>query len=129
MTTSCAKGRLKNVSVAERRIGRLMQRHARAARLFDIQVQATDNGHLALLWRRKDDHQSWAQLTHGCYLLCSNIHDWSAEELWLAYIHLTDAEAAFRIQKSDLNLRPIWHQRKDRVQAHILVCFLSSELG
>ena len=45
--------------------------------------------------------------------------------LWKAYIQLTEAEAAFRIQKSDLRIRPIWHQRADRVRAHILVCFLA----
>lgn len=51
--------------------------------------------------------------------------DWSAEDLWKAYIQLTQAEAAFRIHKSDLHIRPIWHQKPDRVQAHILVCFLA----
>jgi hypothetical protein len=45
--------------------------------------------------------------------------------LWKAYIQLTEAESAFRIQKSDLSLRPIWHQKTERVQAHILVCFLA----
>jgi len=40
-------------------------------------------------------------------------------------VQLTDAEAAFRIQKSELSIRPIWHQRTDRVQAHIFVCFLA----
>jgi hypothetical protein len=45
--------------------------------------------------------------------------------LWKAYIQLTDAEAAFRIQKDDLQLRPIWHQKPERVEAHILVCFLT----
>ena len=42
-----------------------------------------------------------------------------------AYIQLTEAEAAFRIHKSDLRLRPIWHQKEERVLAHILVCFLA----
>ena len=51
--------------------------------------------------------------------------DWSDEELWKAYIQLTEAEAAFRIHKSDLGLRPIWHQKKERVLSHILVCFLA----
>ena len=51
--------------------------------------------------------------------------DWSAEDLWQAYIQLTEAEAAFRIEKSDLRIRPIWHQKKERVQAHLLVCFLA----
>jgi len=57
--------------------------------------------------------------------LRSNITDWSDEQLWKAYIQLTQAEAAFRIQKDQLRVRPIWHQRADRVQAHILVCFLA----
>ena len=58
-------------------------------------------------------------------MLRTNITDWSAEDLWRTYIQLTEAEAAFRIHKSDLSIRPIWHQREDRVQAHILVCFLA----
>ena len=58
-------------------------------------------------------------------MLRSNVTDWAADELWRAYMHLTDAEAAFRIQKSDLQLRPVWHQKAERVQAHILVCFLA----
>src|SRR5439155_13485627 len=45
--------------------------------------------------------------------------------LWQAYMQLTDAEAAFRIQKSDLRLRPVWHQTAERVRAHLLVCFLA----
>ena len=58
-------------------------------------------------------------------MLRTNITDWSAELLWRTYIQLTEAEAAFRIHKSELSLHPIWHQRTDRVQAHILVCFLA----
>ena len=61
----------------------------------------------------------------GAYLLRLNITDWSDQQLWKAYIQLTQAEAAFRIHKDQLNVRPIWHQREDRVQAHILVCFLA----
>jgi len=64
-------------------------------------------------------------LSEGCYLLRSNVTDWSDEDLWKAYIQLTEAEAAFRVHKSDLRLRPIWHQKEDRVLAHILVCFLA----
>ena len=49
----------------------------------------------------------------------------SVQELWRSYIQLTEVEAAFRIQKSDLRIRPIWHQKDERVAAHILVCFLA----
>jgi hypothetical protein len=63
--------------------------------------------------------------SEGCYLLRTNITDWNAEELWKAYIQLTDAESAFRIEKSDLRIRPIWHQKEERVLSPILVCFIS----
>ena len=66
-----------------------------------------------------------AALSEGAYLLRTNIEDWSDEQLWRAYIQLTQAEAAFRIHKDQLRVRPIWHQREDRVLAHILVCFLA----
>lgn len=64
-------------------------------------------------------------LNEGCYLLRTNVTDWSAEDLWQAYIQLTEAEAPFRIHKSDLKVRPVWHQKKDRVLARIFVCFLA----
>jgi len=124
MQSTCEKGRLKDPRIAERRIGRLLQRNVKAAGLFDIQV-FSNNGKLTLEWTRKKERQDWTKLTEGCYLLRSNVKEWTAEELWQAYIHLTDAEEAFRIQKSDLKVRPVWHQRKDRVQAHIFVCFLA----
>jgi transposase len=60
--------------------------------------------------------------------LRSNVSGWTEEELWRTYIQLTDAESAFRIQKSDLSIRPVWHQREDRVRAHIFVCFLAYAL-
>ncbi|MCH7681985.1 IS1634 family transposase [candidate division KSB1 bacterium] len=124
--TSGQKGRLKNPAVAERRIGRLLERNSRAAGLFDIKViKNQEDDTLSVTWSKSQDRQSWQQLTQGCYMLRSNIADWSAEDLWHAYIHLTDVEAAFRIQKNDLVLRPIWHQTEKRVQAHILVCFLA----
>ena len=58
-------------------------------------------------------------------MLRTNITDWTPEALWRTYIQLTKAEAAFRIHKSELSIRPIWHQRETRVLAHILVCFLA----
>lgn len=67
-------------------------------------------------------------IIQGCYLLRSNVLDWTPEELWRAYIQLTEAEDAFHIQKSDLQLRPVWLQKPERVQAHVLVCSLACVL-
>ena len=121
---SCVSGRLKKVKIAERRIGRLLERFSRASPMFDIDVKELD-GKLDLTWTIHDSYSDWARLSEGYYLLRTNIKDWTPEDLWKAYIQLTEAEAAFRIHKQDLKLRPIWHQREDRVQAHILVCFLA----
>ena len=88
-------------------------------------MQTAPDGRARLVWSRHASARRWAELSEGCYLLRTNITDWSAEELWTAYTQLTDAETAFRIHKSDLTIRPIWHQKTERVEAHILVCFLA----
>lgn len=121
---SCRRRKWKK-EVIDRRIGRVMSQNSRAAGLLEVAVQETADGRAIITWQKKDAWRDWAQLSEGCYLLRSNVTDWSSEELWKAYIQLTEAEAAFRIHKSDLRIRPIWHQREDRVLAHILVCFLA----
>ena len=109
-----------------RQIGRILQQNQRAAARFVVSLTPSKNaaGH-TLKFAHNTQFDQWAQLSEGAYLLRSNITDWSDERLWKAYIQLTQAEAAFRIQKDQLHIRPIWHQRTDRVQAHILVCFLA----
>jgi transposase len=122
--TSCQKKKQKPLAIATR-VGRLLGRNTRAAALFDVQVEVDSAGFARLRWSKEDAWREWARLSEGCYVLRSNVTDWSPEELWRAYIQLTEAEAAFHIHKSDLAIRPVWHQREDRVQAHILVCFLT----
>jgi transposase len=121
---SCRKQRLEPVVVAQR-LGRLMGQNSRAAGLFHTEIKATADGRATFDWKKIETWRDWAALSEGCYLLRSNVKDWSDEDLWKAYIQLTEAEAAFRIHKSDLGLRPIWHQKEERVLAHILVCFLA----
>jgi transposase len=120
----CQKQRLKPLAVAQR-LGRLLGQNSRAAGLFQTEVQTAADGRASLAWNKVEQWRDWAALSEGCYLLRSNVADWSEEELWKAYTQLTEAEGAFRIHKSDLRLRPIWHQKEERVQAHILVCFLA----
>jgi transposase len=124
MAARCQKQN-RNVQKVEREIGRLLGQNTRAAGLFAVEVKPDEHGFAKLTWQKITNRQDWAALSAGCYLLRSNVRDWSDEELWKAYIQLTEAEAAFRIEKSDLSIRPIWHQQEDRVLAHILVCFLA----
>src|SRR5882757_2002957 len=118
----------KRLSAAQinRQIGRILQRNQRSAARFQITVQAADcPAGFRLHVEHDQAFDAWATLSEGAYVLRTNIADWSDEQLWRAYIQLTQAEAAFRIQKDELRVRPIWHQRADRVQANILVCFLA----
>jgi transposase len=109
-----------------RQIGRILQQNQRAAARFEVRlIDADCAAGFRLEVTINVPFDAWAALSEGAYLLRSNITDWSDEQLWKAYIQLTQAEAAFRIQKEQLRVRPIWHQRADRVEAHILVCFLA----
>jgi transposase len=124
MAARCEKQKRQPMKI-EREVGRLLGQNTRAAKLFEVTVETTDDGHARLKWQKVEALRDWSTLSAGCYLLRTNVREWSDEELWKAYIQLTEAEAAFRIHKSDMSLRPIWHQKQDRVLAHILVCFLS----
>ena len=110
-----------------RQIGRLLGQNSRSAGRYQIQVldDATRDSGLRLLWSARSEWDEWARYSEGTYILRTNVSDWTTEELWRTYIQLTEAEAAFRIHKSELSIRPVWHQKAERVQAHILVCFLA----
>jgi transposase len=129
MQHSAASGRLKDLQLAHRRLGRIQQRYWRAAGAFDIKIaiikNPADKARLKVTFKRNRRWSDWAELSEGCYLLRSNLTDVDPKTLWKRYIQLTEAEWAFRIAKDELVIRPIWHQRPDRVKAHILVCFLA----
>jgi transposase len=120
----CLKRKYKLVTIAKR-VGRLLGQNTRAAGLFKTDILQDQDGRARITWQKVESWRDWAGLSEGCYLLRSNVNDWTGEQLWQAYMQLTEAEAAFRIHKSDLRIRPIWHQKQERVEAHILVCFLA----
>lgn len=124
LVAACEKRRLTAETVATR-LGRLWAKNSRAARLYTTEIVPRPEGGVTLRWGQCKEWVDWAVLSEGCYMLRSNIRDWTPDELWKAYIQLTQAEAAFRIHKSDLVIRPVWHQKEERTKAHILVCFLA----
>jgi len=111
----------------ERQIGRLLGRNSRAAARYAIRLvdDPARPARLRLEWSPRPEWDEWSRHSEGCYVLRTNLRDWTSEALWRTYVQLSEAEAAFRIHKSELSIRPIWHQREDRVLAHILVCFLA----
>jgi|SRR5665213_3991210 len=123
MKERCEKQR-RDPQKVERELGRMLGQNTRAARIFNVQVQRREDGYARMQWKKIEGVRDWGKVSAGCYLLRTNVLDWTDEELWKTYMQLTEAEAAFRIQKSDLSIRPVWHQKEERVLAHILVCFL-----
>jgi transposase len=111
----------------ERQLGRLLERNSRAAGRYQIKLleDRTCGSGLRLEWVVQSEWEDWARYSEGCYVLRTNVKEFSPEELWKIYTQLSEAESAFRVHKSDLGLRPIWHQKENRVQAHIFICFLA----
>jgi transposase len=128
MQAQADSGRLKDLAVANRRLGRLAQQNWRASGAFTVTVQrrrGRGKARLKISWKRDARWGEWAALSEGCYLLRTNLTETDPATLWKCYIQLTDAEWAFRISKNELEIRPIWHHTQERVLAHILVCFLA----
>ena len=129
MQQSAVTGHLKDPALAQRRLGRLQQRYWRAAKAFDVKIATipyrSGKTRLKISYTRNRSWSDWTALSEGCYLLRTNLTGLDPRTLWKRYIQLTDAEWAFRITKDELVIRPIWHQKAERVQAHILVCFLA----
>jgi len=119
----------KDFGVIERRIGRWLGRYPAAAKLMEVTVR-TDHRERAcgLSLSCPLAPSQWAVQAHGAYLLRTNCTEKDPAQLWRWYMQLTQAEAAFRTEKNDLWLRPVFHHKTERVDAHILVCFLSLAL-
>jgi transposase len=113
----------------ERRIGRWLGRHPAAERLLDVSVRHDEAGlAVGLDITERPERSTWAQHAQGAYLLRTNYPERDPRKLWKWYLQLQQAEAAFRTSKTDLGLRPLFHQKTERVEAHILVSFLSLAL-
>jgi transposase len=124
-------GKVRDRQKVERRIGRFLERNGRAASLFSVEVTETGTGkqaRLSINIKKNEDRYQWAMETGGSYILRTNWGETDPKTLWKTYIQLTEVEDSFRTEKYDLGMRPIFHHKQDRTQAHILVCFLALTL-
>lgn len=127
LETRVATGRVKVRAVIERALGRLQERYATVTDLYEMALRDED-GRLRLHWQLIEARRQWRDAREGAYLLRTNIEGQNAEDLWTKYIQLTEAEAAFRALKSELAIRPVFHQLERRVKAHVLIAFLGYAL-
>jgi transposase len=122
-----ANGRLKDRNKMERRLGAIQARHPQVNDLYEVALRDTPEG-IRLLWEIREERKVWRGLREGAYMLRTNIAGGTAEELWSRYMQLTEAEASFRALKSELSIRPLYHQLEPRVKAHVMVAFLGYAL-
>ena len=122
-----AEGKLKDRNKMERRLGGIQARHPQVADLYQMGVEPGEKG-LRVQWSMLEERRVWREAREGAYLLRTNLQAESGPELWTKYIQLTEVEAVFRALKSELLVRPLYHQLERRVKAHILVAFLGYAL-
>lgn len=124
---SIATGRLKDRNRLERQLGKIQARHPSVNDLYEVSLRDTSKG-VRLSWQMREDRKAWREAREGTYLLRTNIQAETAEALWSKYMQLTEAEASFRALKSELAIRPLFHQLEPRVKAHVMVAFLGYAL-
>ena len=112
-------GAIKDEAKILMRVGRLAERWPRGWRYVKVNWES---GRLSWRWDR--EALRLAALRDGAYLLRTNLTDRTPEALWKMYVQLTEVEAVFRVMKSELGVRPIWHWIGPRVEAHVMVAFL-----
>lgn len=117
-------GRLKDPAKIHQRLGRLLERHPGVSRWVHVQLLQDDSGQ-RLHWCVKPEAEQQARGVEGVYLLRTNVREMTAQQVWETYILLVRIENTFRTLKHDLNLRPIFHHKEDRAEAHLFVSFLA----
>lgn len=122
-----AEGKLKDRDKMLLRLGRIQASHPQVADLYEMAVKDSKEGP-RLVWQQKPEQQQWLEAREGAYLLRTNLTVDGAADLWKKYMQLTEVEAAFRTLKSELAIRPLFHQLEKRVKAHVLVAFLGYAL-
>ena len=111
-------------------MGRLRQKYSSVSRYYEITIETDDAQKNAteLNFKRIEPKENDPNAHPGVYCLRSNQTDWDEQQMWSTYIMLTDLEAVFRSLKSELGMRPVYHQKTHRVEGHIFINLLGYNL-
>jgi transposase len=109
------------------KLGAARQQWATAWRLVALRVPKKDEeiNEQTFTWRLRKKKLRQVRRREGRYLLRTNLTEEDPTKLWQYYTQLTQVEEAFKNLKGDLALRPLYHQKEDRIEAHIFVAFLA----
>ena len=113
--------RLRSSNKINIRLGRFQERWPGAWKY----LREADYEGRRLRWSWDKERLRNIRLIDGAYLLRTNLDLREPDLLWQQYIQLTEVEEAFRVLKSELAIRPVWHRLDRRVEAHILIAFLA----
>jgi transposase len=123
-----AEGRLKQPDKIERAIGRILERYPGTARWVQVKREEADDPEgtpCSVSWQLHSDLADQRETMEGLYLLRTNVHESDPAQLWNGYMTLTQVESVFRHLKQELRLRPVFHYKERRVEAHILLSYLA----
>jgi transposase len=126
-TSFSKKGGTKRYDKVIERIGRLKEKYSSIARYYTIEVEQHNGRAVSLHWKLDKADKSNERFS-GTYFLRTSRCDLNEKEIWSLYVMLTHIEDAFHYLKSDLHLRPVWHQKEDRVDAHVFNTLLAYHL-
>jgi transposase len=111
------KGGAKKLEKVGERLGRIKERYPTANKHYNVEIQHQNHNATGLTFSTKDTNLP--QATHGVYFVRTSLKDAKEKMIWDIYNTLTEIEATFRILKTDLNIRPIFHQKDERTKAHM----------
>jgi len=120
--------RTKRYDKVMEKIGRLKERYAHGASHYVVEVEKDERGKNATKIHSRKKEGNHPNDTYGIYCLRSNLEEMDEKQLWQTYITLTEIESVFRSLKSDLGLRPIYHYKEERVEAHLFLTLVAYTL-
>jgi len=128
------KNHVKKYAKVVEMVGRLKEKYSHAAHLYEIRVIPEKNGSkdmvnaIDIKWKKKENRYDEALKNEGIYVLRTNRLKLTDKQIWEIYIMLGRIETAFKDMKSHLGLRPNFHQKGERVDAHMFISVLAYHL-
>ena len=130
LKASVKKGNVILLDKVAVRIGRIMQRYPSVSKYYDIKTETTKEGKrvTAVKVEKKKEKRKKRNTLTGCYVIETTYKDMAEEDILKSYHSLTRVESSFRSLKTDLGLRPVFHQKEARCRAHLFISVLAYHL-
>jgi transposase len=121
------KGGTKKLESVHERIGRAKERHKRISGQYEIEVNQQNGIVLDINWKKKNNPVN-SEKSNGVYFIRTSYQNPDEKQLWQIYNTIREVESTFRCLKSDLQIRPVYHQKDERIESHIYLTILAYQL-